>query len=312
MRPGFSLDSIVPDRTSSVALHQQLYQKLRGLIETRVLPYGAALPATRALAQDLRLGRNTVIAAYDQLALEGFLHLRRGTPPVVRELPVIARLRVAFQQRGEPAAVAARRHPVGPALSPLRARRHRIPPRSARRGRVSLQHLVAAADAAREAGAGRPFRNLFHHRLSRTARRDRTVSHGVARCRLRRRSGGGHERRAVVLRSSGAAAPRSGRQSLDGGAGLLRRRLGLRRRRGAAGAAACGRRRLAARSPGGPAAARDLRHAILPPSRLASPCRWDSASTSSASPTAGVHGSSRTTTTASTVFRGCRSPRCKA
>ena len=90
MRPGFSLDSIVPDRTSSVALHQQLYQKLRGLIETRVLPYGTALPATRALAQDLRLGRNTVIAAYDQLALEGFLHLRRGTPPVVRELPVIA------------------------------------------------------------------------------------------------------------------------------------------------------------------------------------------------------------------------------
>ena len=44
MRAGFSLDSIVPDRTSSVALHQQLYQKLRGLIETRVLPYGTALP----------------------------------------------------------------------------------------------------------------------------------------------------------------------------------------------------------------------------------------------------------------------------
>ena len=90
MRPGFPLDSIVPDRSSPVALNQQLYQKLRGLIESRVLPHGAALPATRALAQDLGLGRNTVIAAYDQLALEGFLQLRRGTPPVVRELPVIA------------------------------------------------------------------------------------------------------------------------------------------------------------------------------------------------------------------------------
>jgi GntR family transcriptional regulator/MocR family aminotransferase len=90
VRPGFSLESIVPDRTSPVALHQQLYQKLRGLIEKRVLSHGTSLPATRTLAQDLRLGRNTVIAAYDQLALEGFLLLRRGTPPVVRELPVIA------------------------------------------------------------------------------------------------------------------------------------------------------------------------------------------------------------------------------
>ena len=90
MRPGLSLDSIVLDRGSPVALHQQLYQKLRALIEARVLPHGTALPATRALAQDLRLGRNTVIAAYDQLALEGFLLLRRGTPPTVRELPVLA------------------------------------------------------------------------------------------------------------------------------------------------------------------------------------------------------------------------------
>jgi GntR family transcriptional regulator/MocR family aminotransferase len=90
MRAGVSLESIVPDRSSPVALQQQLYQKLRGLIEARVLPHGTLLPSTRALAQDLGIGRNTVIAAYDQLELEGFLLLRPGAPPRVRELPDIA------------------------------------------------------------------------------------------------------------------------------------------------------------------------------------------------------------------------------
>ena len=38
-----------------------------------MLPSGYALPSTRVMAKDLRIGRNTVIAACDQLALEGYL-----------------------------------------------------------------------------------------------------------------------------------------------------------------------------------------------------------------------------------------------
>ncbi len=88
MSTGFALDSIALDRDSKVPLHQQLYQKLRLLIEARRLPAGMPLPSTRALAQDLGLGRNTVIAAYDQLALEGFLSTRPGAPPTLRDLPL--------------------------------------------------------------------------------------------------------------------------------------------------------------------------------------------------------------------------------
>ncbi len=88
MSTGFTLESIAPDRDSPVPLHQQLYQRLRALIEARRLPPGSALPSSRALAQDLALARNTVIAAYEQLALEGFVKTGPGSPPLVRDLPL--------------------------------------------------------------------------------------------------------------------------------------------------------------------------------------------------------------------------------
>ena len=87
MRQSFPLENVLLDRRSGTNLHRQLYQQLRGLIERRVLPSGTALPSTRTLADDLELGRNTVIAAYDQLALEGYLNIARGSRPQVRELP---------------------------------------------------------------------------------------------------------------------------------------------------------------------------------------------------------------------------------
>ena len=93
MAAGFALDGIVIDRNSPVSRHQQLYKRLRALIEARLLPPAMALPSTRVLALDLRLGRNTVIAVYDQLSLEGFLSTRPGAPPTVRDL----------SRRGEPA-----------------------------------------------------------------------------------------------------------------------------------------------------------------------------------------------------------------
>ena len=225
MRPGSSLDSIVPDRASPVALHQQLYQKLRALIEARVLPHGTALPATRALAQDLRLGRNTVIAAYDQLALEGFLLLRRGTPPTVRELPVLA---PPGPNPGPPASARLSRRGAALASQPFH---HCEPgvtafhPGLPDADEFPFQHLVAPAHPPREARPGRPLRDLLHHRLPRAPRSDRALPHRLPRRHLRRGPGRRHQRRAVVLRPPGAAPPRPGRQGLDGGAGLLRRRL---------------------------------------------------------------------------------------
>ncbi len=86
----FPLGGIVIDRSIATNLHRQLYSQLRTLIERRILPSGAALPSTRLLTKDLAVGRNTVIAAYEQLALEGYLLMRRGSPPLVMDLPTPA------------------------------------------------------------------------------------------------------------------------------------------------------------------------------------------------------------------------------
>ena len=87
MTTTFPVDGIILDRGSPANLHRQLYAQLRGLIESRALPSGSSLPSTRAMAKDLLVGRNTVIAACDQLALEGYLLLRPRTPPIVMALP---------------------------------------------------------------------------------------------------------------------------------------------------------------------------------------------------------------------------------
>ena len=90
MATAFPIDGIVIDRSIAANLHRQLYSQLRGLIERRILPSGTALPSTRLLTKDLAVGRNTVIAAYEQLALEGYLLMRRGSPPLVMDLPTPA------------------------------------------------------------------------------------------------------------------------------------------------------------------------------------------------------------------------------
>jgi len=59
---------------------RQLHECLRSAIRSGTLGSGARLPATRTLAHDLGVSRNTVLYAYDQLATEGFvLPDRRGT-----------------------------------------------------------------------------------------------------------------------------------------------------------------------------------------------------------------------------------------
>ncbi len=90
MKITFFMAGIALDRSAATNLHRQLYSQLRSLIERRVLPSGSALPSTRLLTRDLGVGRNTVIAAYDQLALEGYLLMRQGAPPLVMDLPTPA------------------------------------------------------------------------------------------------------------------------------------------------------------------------------------------------------------------------------
>ncbi len=94
------------DRDSEAPLLRQLYLELRRAVLAGVLPPGARLPATRALAQQLGVARNTVVAAYDQLLAEGFIEGRTGAGSYVsRDLP--EGLNTGLEPRPAPAAAAA-------------------------------------------------------------------------------------------------------------------------------------------------------------------------------------------------------------
>jgi GntR family transcriptional regulator / MocR family aminotransferase len=69
---------IVLDTTSSVPLYRQLYDRLRLGILTGQLATGTRLPATRTLADQLGVARNTVYLAYQQLLAEGYIDSKVG------------------------------------------------------------------------------------------------------------------------------------------------------------------------------------------------------------------------------------------
>jgi len=66
------------DPASRTPLSRQLYDELKTALGDGRLPAGTRLPSTRALAEALGLSRNTVLAAFDQLAAEGAVIGRRG------------------------------------------------------------------------------------------------------------------------------------------------------------------------------------------------------------------------------------------
>ncbi len=83
-----SLLDIALDERSATPLFQQLYADLRQRILGARLKPGEKLPASRALAGDLGISRNTVLSAFDQLTSEGYLEMRGGSGTfVARDLP---------------------------------------------------------------------------------------------------------------------------------------------------------------------------------------------------------------------------------
>ncbi|MBI1773846.1 MAG: PLP-dependent aminotransferase family protein [Proteobacteria bacterium] len=77
------------DKADAAPLFRQLYLALRGAILSGQLVAGERLPATRSMAANMGVARNTVITAYEQLRVEGYLEGRVGSGTVVaRDLPV--------------------------------------------------------------------------------------------------------------------------------------------------------------------------------------------------------------------------------
>ena len=104
------LDMLGLDRDAELPLHRQLYNNLRAQILDGRLPPKTRLPATRVLANDLGVSRNTVIAAYDALLAEGYLDSVAGSGTRVAKLPAApARGRAERKAPGAAAALGARR-----------------------------------------------------------------------------------------------------------------------------------------------------------------------------------------------------------
>ncbi len=99
--PFHSEPMIVLDTTSSIPLYRQLYDRLRLAILTGQLATGTRLPATRTLAGQLGVSRNTVYIAYQQLLAEGYIDSKVGhgtsvarvTPETLLTLPSTSQVR---------------------------------------------------------------------------------------------------------------------------------------------------------------------------------------------------------------------------
>ncbi|URI07325.1 PLP-dependent aminotransferase family protein [Aquincola tertiaricarbonis] len=73
-------------RHPGLALRLQLAQGLRDAVVSGVLTPGQRLPATRALAGQLGVARNTLVAVYAQLEAEGFVVAGHGSGTYVRRV----------------------------------------------------------------------------------------------------------------------------------------------------------------------------------------------------------------------------------
>ena len=76
------------DASNGVPLYKQIYDRLRAAILAGQLKPGTRLPSTRGLAAELKVSRNTVLNAFEQLFAEGYLEGQTGAGTfVTRSLP---------------------------------------------------------------------------------------------------------------------------------------------------------------------------------------------------------------------------------
>ncbi|WP_375199862.1 PLP-dependent aminotransferase family protein [Bacillus sp. RS11] len=73
------------DRSSDIPLNRQVYQQIREKILNGHLQAGERLASTRELSFELKVSRNVILEAYDQLLAEGFLIARSGSGTFVAE-----------------------------------------------------------------------------------------------------------------------------------------------------------------------------------------------------------------------------------
>ena len=108
----FHVPAIQLDRTSPIALHRQIYTQIASAIRNGSAPGRARLPSSRVLAKLLKTSRNTVLAAFEDLASEGLIEneprtgvrvSRRVSAPALTLFGLRATVRAAhFPARTQP------------------------------------------------------------------------------------------------------------------------------------------------------------------------------------------------------------------
>lgn len=84
----FPVGLFAVDQDASEAMFRQLYSELRDAILTGRLRPGMRLPATRELATELGVSRNTILGAYQELYAEGYVEGVGGSGTFIsRSLP---------------------------------------------------------------------------------------------------------------------------------------------------------------------------------------------------------------------------------
>jgi GntR family transcriptional regulator/MocR family aminotransferase len=95
------------DRRPGGALNRRLYDCLRAAILDGALAPASALPASRDLAREAGLSRNTVLHAYAQLQAEGYVQARVGSGTFVAATTPDSQLSSGHQPAAAPAPMAA-------------------------------------------------------------------------------------------------------------------------------------------------------------------------------------------------------------
>jgi DNA-binding GntR family transcriptional regulator len=72
------LPQIVLDRAGALPLHRQIHRQITQAIRGGTIQYESRLPSTRVMARLLGVSRNTVLAAYEDLAADGLVQGERG------------------------------------------------------------------------------------------------------------------------------------------------------------------------------------------------------------------------------------------
>lgn len=79
------------DPRSPTPLYEQIAARIRVAVAAGELGPGDSLPSVRNLARDLRVNPATVVQAYRDLALDGFVEMRHGQGTFIQDVPTFVR-----------------------------------------------------------------------------------------------------------------------------------------------------------------------------------------------------------------------------